>query len=85
MLTIVTKNGEYNWHIGDKAKPVSLNKLSEVELIQADGHELDRIRDIFSKRHIIGDAVTKTYTIPMPIKDVVVWYGDIARTIIANI
>ena len=67
------------WHVGtpfqnELAKFTSAKSVLE---LQADGDELEHIKRLFS----LGG----TYSIPMPQKRVVRWYGDIARTIIGNL
>jgi len=60
------------WHVGSP-KPLSYEDITSVEYIQADGHELDLIKNTFDN------------TLIMPHKVVVRWYGDIAKTIIGNL
>lgn len=76
MLYIVFDSGrERTWHVGEPL-PMTDAEVFAVKMIQADGDELEHIRDLF--------CVTSK-TIPIPFnKRVVVWYGDIAKTIIGN-
>lgn len=67
------------WHVGTPF-PSDIAKFAMQKTtleLQADGDELEHIKRVFS----LGG----TYTIPMPQKRVVRWYGDIARTIIGNL
>jgi hypothetical protein len=60
----------------------------EIEFIQADGDELDCIRDLFTT---FGEMVpgvgriNQILSIPIPKHRVVRWYGDIAKTIYFNL
>lgn len=65
------------WHVGSELPKVDIN---QIDYIQADGDELFHIIQLFKFRS------TDTFTIPIPFdKRVVKWYGDIAKTIIANL
>lgn len=60
------------------------NIINSATMIQADGDELDHIQYRFTttdaKQYKTG------YSIPMPLGGrVVKWYGDIAKTILANL
>lgn len=75
-------DGGRELHIGDGAKDDRfidrlLEELPQVESIQADGHELEAIRKMFTGPLGIS-------TIPFPDMRVCRWWGDIARTIHAN-
>ena len=65
------------WHVNEPS-PVIFERINEIELIQADGHELT---------HIIGQYNTpEGMTIPYaPNVRVMRWCGSIAQTIIANL
>lgn len=82
MLIIKYKNEyELSYHIpfGQKEKFFK-SQLDTIVKIQADGDELDHILSQYQNPTI------KEYSIPVPLnKQVVVWYGDIAKTIIANL
>lgn len=60
-----------DYHIGDRLDlEREDDKIPSIEYVQADGHELSLIVEMF------GD------TIPMPRGPMVIrWYGDIAKTI----
>ena len=59
------------WHLGED---LSLNEpTTEIEVIQADGHELNEILRQFEQ------------TIPRSRTRSQQWYGDIAKCIIANL
>lgn len=76
-LYIVFDDGkETTWHIGQAG--FNAKTICGVEYIQADGHELQHITDMF--------CIGGNYSIPMPKKGrVIQWFGDIAKTILANI
>lgn len=63
------------WKVGQNF-PWVIERIRE---IQADGDELEHIRDLFLNRG--------QYTIPMPFRTMksVRWWGDIAKTIVANL
>lgn len=77
MLTITFKiPGESiirhkDWHIGEK-NPIPYNGVNSVIDIQADGDELRHIQSSFTNIPIANVRVMR-------------WFGDIARTIIANL
>jgi hypothetical protein len=74
-LYIVTSKEEICCHIGEIIP--ARNPYDVLEL-QADCDELIAIRNLF--------ASDRTFTIPMPqCNRVVRWFGDIARTIYANL
>jgi len=82
-LYIVNKDGtEKQFYVPFKS---NMNLLADdVVKIQADGDELEEIRYKFtttdSKKYKTG------YSIPMSLYGrVMIWYGDIAKTIIANL
>lgn len=78
MLAVILKSGkELIWHVG--GKPYSPPEPNQVVEIQADGHELAKIVELFSHGHNVP-------TIPVPnYRPVVNWYGDLAKTIYAAI
>lgn len=73
---------EYQWHIGTELPKISLNRfidkhghITEFEIvrIQADGDELELIKNSFTN-------------IPIPTKKrVVQWFGEMAQFIFANL
>lgn len=68
---------EKGWHIGEKP-PLTLNQVLEIVEIQADGNELEYIKNLFK------DDFSGTYSIPVAnSKRVHRWYGDIAKTIVS--
>jgi hypothetical protein len=79
LFAIKHHTGYIDWHVG-----YSLPRISplDIEFIQADGDELDYVVRLFTP---IRDGVSRPCTIPVPRQRVVRWYGDIARTIYANI
>ncbi len=60
------------WHVQDKC-PVAYNDVQFVRELQADGHEAEKIKEIFGE------------SIPMPNTYVKRWIGDFAKTIVANL
>lgn len=78
-LDIVFHDGhELTWHIGQKLPIFSTKQIDAISHIQADGDELQHIMNLFS--------IDGVFTIPMPkVGRVIRWFGDIAKTIIANI
>lgn len=78
-IATYTNDTNKTFHVGDKIKNEEdeICRLFDVKWIQADGHELEAIRDMFSYAH--------GHTIPMPHGQVGRWYGDIARTIHLNL
>jgi hypothetical protein len=74
MLHIVLSSAKLiTAHVGS---PISDFEPSEVLVVQADGHELEKIEELFTT-----DNGQKT--IPIPDRRVVSWYGDMAKTIAA--
>lgn len=69
MLYIIANTGEFTWHVGKKFPGVP---GGAVNLVQADGDELDFIAQTMSG-------------IPMHRGAVVTWHGDIAKFISANL
>ena len=70
MLAVVYNHyEEIVWHVNEG----KIHYINNIEYIQADGHELDHIRKMFDPQ------------IPMPRGPVVKFYGDLAKTIAANI
>lgn len=53
------------------------HRAKDVEWIKASGFERQEIQEMF---YIMG-----SYTIPIVRNDVNIWYGDIAKTIVANL
>jgi len=85
MIHIRTKNesgwSEITWHTGDMA--IVIPPVEDVEVLEATGIELDEIQHMFCDYQNDG---TFSYSIPMPReKTRATWYGDIARTIYANL
>lgn len=82
MLTINYKRDDITltkeWHIGDKS-PIPMRGIHMITDIHADGHELDHIQSKFYC------ATNKIVTIPLANTRVMSWYGDIAKTIVANL
>lgn len=75
---------EKQWYIGG-VKPLNDFEITTISYIQADGDELEHIRVLFTHR-FTADITHTHCTIPLPInKRIVKWYGDIAKTIIANL
>ncbi len=74
--------GQEQWHVGDHANPNPWFKAiepSKVIEIQADGHELDVIKQICK------DSIPFAYKRSgMAMKRVQNWYGDHAKFIFAN-
>ncbi|MFA6309594.1 MAG: hypothetical protein WC677_07675 [Clostridia bacterium] len=69
------------FHVGGDDVAVAIRRLApRVNLIQADGYELNHIRRRFT---VLTDSVG-VVTIPIPDRAVAVWFGDIAKTIVAN-
>ena len=57
--------------------------MDSISSLQADGQELEHIWNQYGQNTYAGQIV---YSIPIPIdKPVVTWFGDIAKTIIANL
>lgn len=84
-LYIVYEGGETTWHVGQKAD-FSAKFINNVTHIQADGDELQYLYKQY------GFDVSPTlnpkpvYSIPMPTNQRVIrWFGDIAKTILANL
>lgn len=77
------KNGaSYRWYVGQKC-PISRDACADIELIQADGDELGVIVQQYKCARDVSNTM---YNIPMPMNiRVVVWYGDIAAGIVANL
>jgi hypothetical protein len=79
MLVIVysdtlRRGNEATCHVGSPIPSIILPH--RVEVIQADGHELEKIIQLFTT-----DGGQRT--IPVPDRRVVAWYGDTAKTIVA--
>lgn len=64
------KTKEIEWHVGGRKPDVLPSRILE---LQADGHELMKIQEIF------GESV------PMPKVRVAQWFGHIAATIFMNL
>jgi hypothetical protein len=70
-LYVVNDTGHhYQWHVG-KTKP-KRQTVSNVQMVQADGDELNYIHMYFSN-------------IPFTGKPVVRWHGDLAKFIVENL
>lgn len=80
MYVVFYKEGtEKEYHIQDVFdQDRELRNISQIEWIQADGHELDAIQ----QKYLYGNG---GYSIPMPRGQVSRWYGDIARSIHINL
>ena len=60
------------------------NLIYSVSHIQADGDELEHIKYVFTMKD--KNQFKSGYSVPMPREERVVrWYGDIAKTILANL
>lgn len=73
-----------DWNIGDNTDYLMI-RLSSLNLIEANGDELEHIKSRFTYYVGIPPYTTKVVSIPMGVKESMSWYGDIARTIIANL
>ena len=75
MLAIILYNNkvERTWYIGDTVR-FSLSEINNITFIQADGHELDHIKSMFESPNNM-----------IPKGRVVKIYGDLAKTIVANL
>ena len=65
---------DVEWHTGKDFPKLIGNHISDVTMLQADGHELDHIKSMFNNPDNI-----------FPKGRVVKLYGDLARTIVANL
>lgn len=83
-LVIKQKDGsEVQWHVGS---PKPQWYMAGVDYVYADGHELTHIEKLFNTNYNAGQTSDKLFTIPMIVHArKMVWYGDIAKTILANI
>lgn len=71
------------WHIGEQI-PLDYHDMMNVQQIQADGHELEHIIKKFTI--LINSKGLSIVTIPInPNQRVHRWFGDIAKTICANL
>lgn len=69
------------WHVG-QPNPVHYSEVNAVREIQADGHELEHIKNMFGHpKNIFGDP---TYP-GIPHGQVIRLFGDFAKTIVANL
>ena len=76
MLIIVFNEGfpkEVEWHVGEK-NLIDHENINNIREIQADGHELEYIKNIFYAPENF-----------FPKGRVVTLYGDIAKIVIANL
>lgn len=74
MLSIQFHSGvERTWHVGKKV-PISYQEVNAVNDIQADGHELEHILCMFDHSNFL-----------IPKGRVVRIFGDLAKTIVANL
>jgi hypothetical protein len=72
---------QFETHIPFKNLPTLVNE--EIDFIQADGDELDHILFQFLNG---SNPFSMNFTIPVPKdREVVRWYGDIAKTIYYNL
>ncbi len=71
MALYITDNNrrDFVWHVGKQNLPVA---MSEIIAIQADGDELEHIKN-------------KMSNIPMTDSRCVRWYGDMAKFIVSNV
>lgn len=76
MIIISTPYIKTKWYIGEKAPEDPRFYESNFLRIQADGDELDHIKYIFPNLTIFSTSKQQK---------VVIWYGDIAKTILANL
>ena len=78
-----TKSGwsEITWNT--EAWDIVIPAVEDVEVLEATGVELEEIQNLFCDYQHDG---TFSYSVPMPReRSKAVWYGDIARTIYANL
>lgn len=71
------------WHLGQR-KPLRDDEIKAITKIEADGDEFYHIQDMFSTR----DGISKIISCSIPMvnyKNKMTWYGDFAKTIIANL
>lgn len=59
--------------------------IHSVSHILADGDELETITELFCNRHLVEQNYIVIPSIPLPKSRVAIWYGDIAKTILANL
>lgn len=64
------------WNIGQPL-PCNYDEIAQIEYIQADGDELEYIKNTF--------VFNNNYTIPIPRNRVVRWFGDIAKIIVDSL
>lgn len=64
-------------HVGS---PLPEYEPHMVETLQADGHELEKIVELFTTP-FKSASTPEVCTIPLPNRRVVCWYGDMAKTI----
>jgi len=82
MLSIIFQSGKGRvWHVGEE-NPVTFIETNAVQEIQADGDELDHIKNMFGQP---DDAYGKPTYPNIPNNRVVRLFGDFARTIIGNL
>lgn len=75
MLVIFNHNAdEIEWHVSEKSNRFTPKVLNAISYIQADGHELEHIKSMFENPDNI-----------FPKGRVVKIYGDLAKTIVANL
>lgn len=68
--------------------PIPKDIINNIDYIQADGQELEQIIKIFTYRSFkgISNDYSNCLAIPIPNNQrVVIWYGDLAKTIVANL
>lgn len=78
---------EFIWYVG-QVIPITNEDDGEFDLydiisIQANEKELEYIKELFT--NYTYSNIQKMYSIPIPNKTIVTWYGDIAKTIIDNL
>jgi hypothetical protein len=76
MLYITFNSGDTReWHVSEPS-PIRWDEAHAIREIQADGHELDHIRNMF--------CFSPEYVV-IPRGRVVRLFGDLAKTIVANL
>lgn len=72
MLNIVFQSGRSReWHVGEES-PVGYAEVIAISEIQADGHELEHIKNMFDQPILPKGRVVRIF-------------GDLAKTIVANL
>lgn len=85
MLAIKYKDGATStWYVNDKGINPNRQTLEDIIYIQADGHELEHIKIIFTvTSNMYG--FNRLLTIPFTDNVIMTWYGDLAKTILVNL